>query len=1008
LEKDGDIFMMKKLIFFIVVFLALASLAFAEYKLDEDINMLENDISNATNTNSTYFYQNGSLVIDASSVSYTSDTNASTECSSGEYLDGALGCVNFNDTVDAQDVIYNTTQTTYTDAQDVIYNTTMTTYVNAEDIVYNTTMTTYVDAQNVIYNTSQTSYANALNVSMTAFVNAMDVIYNTTMTTYVNLMNATMTTYVDAQDVIYNTTMTTYANLLNSTMTTYVDAQDVIYNTTMTAYADLHCALAGCTMAGDIAMGNNDITGVDDLNATEVYQNNNLVLDTADSFSGDVSGTYDATVVADDSHTHAYQNITNEPWIEDSQESSLDVNNSNSTDYWDSTATADDFVNITASGYILGQPLHGIVNKGILFCDEYVSGIMNVTDNGTHVFYPAFTGVFRDENDSLVICEMPAGNLAMPFNSARIAIVNSTCDAKLISTTEYLTFSSDNQRISRMSFAYILSDCDSIELLYGEPQAGDLMQMIRLQSIYVRNLKVISGMDINEGVFPELTQTAGVYVFDVHLAEATAQNSTSDGIELTYHSDSENFTCSSQTGINLTHCDNGTALISCSNNQFRRYLLYTIGHDNLVDRTKIHQLAAVDSESFANIGSCLDIEATPISYTLPTEQIFAAVTTHIYCGSRDDSSFSGGWIDLRAGIAGFGATVDTSVFLTKDGARPLTGNWDVGAFSITALSYTSDVTTGTAPLVVTSTTQVANLNVSYAGTAYDLTCTDCVDDTELAYNTGQHLTTTSNPTFNNVTATYFIGNGSQLTGMGSGTVTSIATTAPIAGGTITTTGTISLTACADTEIYKYNGTSSAWECEADASAGTYYFNLTADSGTVQQIDSTNVVDIAGGTNGIDTVVGATDTVTINLDWSEVANDAIAEAKIDMDTTCGAGNHLYVNGNDFACEADDDTTYSAGNGISEAATVFSVAGNTALTQDADGLSVTADAIGDTQLAFNTGQHLTSTTGLTFATVDTGNGAYELFAMNQDVESTDAVTFATIDTGIQAMELTNFGI
>lgn len=48
-----------------------------------------------------------------------------------------------------------------------------------------------------------------------------------------------------------------------------------------------------------------------------------------------------------------------------------------------------------------------------------------------------------------------------------------------------------------------------------------------------------------------------------------------------------------------------------------------------------------------------------------------------------------------------------------------------------------------------------------------------------------------------------------------GTVTSILTTAPIAGGEITSTGTISLTACADEEIYKYNDTASAWECEAD-------------------------------------------------------------------------------------------------------------------------------------------------------------------------------------------------
>jgi len=49
-----------------------------------------------------------------------------------------------------------------------------------------------------------------------------------------------------------------------------------------------------------------------------------------------------------------------------------------------------------------------------------------------------------------------------------------------------------------------------------------------------------------------------------------------------------------------------------------------------------------------------------------------------------------------------------------------------------------------------------------------------------------------------------------------GTVTSVSTTAPIAGGEITGSGTISLTACADTEIYKYNSTAGAWECETDS------------------------------------------------------------------------------------------------------------------------------------------------------------------------------------------------
>ena len=48
--------------------------------------------------------------------------------------------------------------------------------------------------------------------------------------------------------------------------------------------------------------------------------------------------------------------------------------------------------------------------------------------------------------------------------------------------------------------------------------------------------------------------------------------------------------------------------------------------------------------------------------------------------------------------------------LLADGTVPLTANWDVGAFSITGLTFISDVATGTAPFTVASTTAVSNLN----------------------------------------------------------------------------------------------------------------------------------------------------------------------------------------------------------------------------------------------------------------------------------------------------------
>lgn len=48
--------------------------------------------------------------------------------------------------------------------------------------------------------------------------------------------------------------------------------------------------------------------------------------------------------------------------------------------------------------------------------------------------------------------------------------------------------------------------------------------------------------------------------------------------------------------------------------------------------------------------------------------------------------------------------------LKADGTVPLTADWDMGDFSVTMKTLTLDVAQGTAPLTVTSTTLVANLN----------------------------------------------------------------------------------------------------------------------------------------------------------------------------------------------------------------------------------------------------------------------------------------------------------
>ena len=54
--------------------------------------------------------------------------------------------------------------------------------------------------------------------------------------------------------------------------------------------------------------------------------------------------------------------------------------------------------------------------------------------------------------------------------------------------------------------------------------------------------------------------------------------------------------------------------------------------------------------------------------------------------------------------------VEAAALLRVDGSLALSANWDVGAFKITGTQFVSDISTGTAPFEVSSTTVVANLN----------------------------------------------------------------------------------------------------------------------------------------------------------------------------------------------------------------------------------------------------------------------------------------------------------
>lgn len=52
-------------------------------------------------------------------------------------------------------------------------------------------------------------------------------------------------------------------------------------------------------------------------------------------------------------------------------------------------------------------------------------------------------------------------------------------------------------------------------------------------------------------------------------------------------------------------------------------------------------------------------------------------------------------------------------YVWRDGTKALTANWDAGGFKITAQQLAADIAIGTAPLIITSTTKVTNLNADY-------------------------------------------------------------------------------------------------------------------------------------------------------------------------------------------------------------------------------------------------------------------------------------------------------
>jgi len=346
--------------------------------------------------------------------------------------------------------------------------------------------------------------------------------------------------------------------------------------------------------------------------------------------------------------------------------------------------------NLTVDEYFYGQPTRGGIDGGIIWAaeiDDY--GNLNLTHGtGLNLGYPNMTIriVSTPEGDEKY-CNISEAVVSVPDNAHTAYIVNSNCVVANIPVANFVD-AVINQAGNTPIF-HVMAHDGEIEVHQGIPIQNRIYIRSRLLNFKTINLDVVSGMSLTEENLLNFTINSGEYIFVDNVVDATTQNITKNATLEVFFRDGGTYMYDEyNSGLNLTSCEDASEnLITCSNpTKYRRYFIFLTGYVNAGDDTEVHQRLASDATYYNNLADCLNTEVNSITYDLPTIYDFTAVPLYAYCGQTNDASLSeGAFIDLRTVQTGQASGgIDTSVFLTKDGTRALTADWDTGDFTITA------------------------------------------------------------------------------------------------------------------------------------------------------------------------------------------------------------------------------------------------------------------------------------------------------------------------------------
>ena len=399
-----------------------------------------------------------------------------------------------------------------------------------------------------------------------------------------------------------------------------------------------------------------------------------------------------------------------------------------------------------------------------------------------------------------------------------------------------------------------------------------------------------------------------------------------------------------------------------------------------------------------------DMNAEQYGIHYLTSQAEGAISTEVVVGANgltliaDGSTFENMRTDLGL-VIGTDVEAYDAAIVKSDEAETLSSAWDLGtpsaliltnatiagdfdfgAHEIRAETFESDITTGTAPFTVASSTVVANLTAETAGVSTTVTGTANNSANETVYPVFFDGQTGAQEAESDVGLTYNPSTGTLTTTLLAGALNgTVGATTPAAGAFTTLSATGSITAGpSSTPNINLNDDDGTGSDDADKYAGSIEANMTTTTEDSEVSDlsvyyqdagsKTAAFIIDGSDNqvefGINTTLQAGDIVTAEIGSNQITNALMADNAIDtaeLATGAVEADELNANAVTYAAtsgsfksltpvtdDADDFAAEFTGANLYGGTFVANLAGDVDLPAPVAGMNFTIITMGDIEV------------------------------------------------------------